>query len=119
MSCPPQTTVHAGQQLSIIVTWDNTGTQAHAFDVWAEIGDYDAGTGKFTAIGNNIVKDVSSGAGQTGIQTEVPIGVVPSSLVRAKPYYVMATITDYNEASPPDSIIYNGVICQDALIIST
>jgi len=115
MSCPPQTTVHVGQQLSIVVTWDNTGTNAHAFDVYVEIGTYDGTT--HTPIANNIVYDVGSSAGQTGIPTEVPLGVIPQNLAGGT-YYIMAAIMDYNSASPSNSVVYDLVECDNAIIIS-
>jgi len=67
--------VAPGQSYITRVSWRNSGTQSHAFDLLTCYGSYNPSTGKFTAYRYVFIKEnVSSSAGQS-LTTDIPCGV--------------------------------------------
>jgi hypothetical protein len=106
--CPQTTTVNVGKQLSIVVTWQNTGTQAHTFIVLVMVGDYDPTSGTFSYLFMNKVT-VATSPGQQ-YTTEVPLGVITSGMVRTDPYRIAAAILESDESAAYDQVMCNPIL---------
>ena len=115
MSCPPQYTMPAGYVLRATVTFQNTGTQSHAFDVVVAIGK---GTNPmdFTTQAANMKQDVSTNPGETKT-VDVDVGPLGSQL--AGTWDVMVLVGDYNSTTGEfDLSRGDWLICTNALVIS-
>jgi hypothetical protein len=108
---PIPVTIKPGQGLKCIVTFDNTGTQDHKFDVAFAV--YYVSEGKVNVIMSGIKEDVDSKAGQTGIIAEVISTTGAPNLPGTYDLYVI--VGDYY---PEGWVPYSEVIMEKAVTIS-
>jgi GTP cyclohydrolase III len=102
-----------GNVLVATVTWQNTGTQAYAFDVAVAIGK-GANPSDFQTQAVNIVQNVSSNPGDTKT-TDVQVGPLGASL--AGTWDIMVLIGDYNSTTGNFTVI-DWLVCTSVLVVS-
>jgi len=124
MSCPPKYGMSPGNVLKATVTFQNTGTQSHAFDVYVAFG---WGTTLEEFLNNliknkigagNMVEAPSASPGET-VSVDVPIGPIGSEY--AGTWDILVMVGDYIPPPPGQETgefkYADWLICPSVLII--
>jgi hypothetical protein len=112
--CPPQFNISRSEGLRCTVTFVNTGTQSHAFDVVVQIGTGDPSAGTYQAILQNYVNDVASAPGQS-----VSVNVdFPNISYLSGTYTIVIYLVDWDPSTGNVQQLYDGKWCLNVLVVS-
>jgi hypothetical protein len=112
--CPPKFTISRTEGLRCTVTFVNTGTESHAFDVVVQIGTGDPLAGTYKGILQNYVNDVASNPGQS-----VSVNVdFPNISSLSGTYTILICLVDWDPSTGNVQTWYDVQWCTNVLVVS-